>query len=146
MISSLKKAHTSSQKYFHHPLLVMNNFNSEEKHLKLTESALQNMFPAVNVNTVLFVLLCLRETLLCLQLISGEIERHSTMLDVRLRCRVRSNNDASLVRFELCEVRRLLLFKCVTFQLYKSCSHWLEFVGEKTDEKEGARHEQVLRH
>uniref|UniRef100_A0A915K3M1 Brix domain-containing protein n=1 Tax=Romanomermis culicivorax TaxID=13658 RepID=A0A915K3M1_ROMCU len=52
IISSLRKAQPTPQKYFHHPLLVMNNFQHDQRHIKLMESTFQNMFPSINVNSV----------------------------------------------------------------------------------------------
>jgi ribosome biogenesis protein SSF1/2 len=42
-----------SRKHFDRPpLVVLNNFNSEDPHLKLTSVVLQNMFPVINVSSI----------------------------------------------------------------------------------------------
>lgn len=52
IISSLKKPNLEQKQFLHHPLLVMNNFSSDEMSLKLMSTMFQNMFPSINVNKV----------------------------------------------------------------------------------------------
>lgn len=50
---ALQKApKTSSMDYVSSPLLVLNNFKQEGKQFKLMTAMLQNMFPAIDVQTV----------------------------------------------------------------------------------------------
>lgn len=50
--SSLKRQITYEKQYLHHPLLVLNNFPSEEREFQLCSSMFQNMFPTINVTKV----------------------------------------------------------------------------------------------
>jgi len=50
--SSLKRQITYEKQYLHHPLLVLNNFPSEEREFQLCTSMFQNMFPTINVTKV----------------------------------------------------------------------------------------------
>ena len=50
--SALKRQITYEKQYLHHPLLVMNNFPSEEREFQLCTSMFQNMFPTINVAKV----------------------------------------------------------------------------------------------
>ena len=52
VVSSLKKPNLEQIQYLHHPLLVMNNFSGEGKHIKLMSTMFQNMFPSINVHKV----------------------------------------------------------------------------------------------
>ena len=52
VVSSLKKPCQQPTQYLHHPLLVMNNFTGEGKHIKLMATMFQNMFPSINVHKV----------------------------------------------------------------------------------------------
>ena len=48
--SSLKRPNVEEKQFLRSPLLVMNNFASDEMHFKLMTSMFQNMFPSINVN------------------------------------------------------------------------------------------------
>jgi len=50
--SSLKRQITYEKQYRHHPLLVLNNFPTEQREYQLCTSMLQNMFPSINVAKV----------------------------------------------------------------------------------------------
>jgi len=50
--SSLKRQITYEKQYLHHPLLVLNNFPTEEREFQLCTSMFQNMFPTINVTKV----------------------------------------------------------------------------------------------
>ena len=52
VMSSLRKPHMEAGQFNHHPLLVMNGFSGEGRHLKLMTTMFQNMFPSLNVNKV----------------------------------------------------------------------------------------------
>jgi len=52
VLSTLRKQVTYDTQFQHHPLLIMNNFSSEEKHLELVSTTFQNMFPPININKV----------------------------------------------------------------------------------------------
>jgi len=57
VISSLKKPSDNQAQFRQHPLVVMNNFKSNEqqkngRHISLMQTSLQNMFPSININTV----------------------------------------------------------------------------------------------
>ncbi|XP_048760658.2 suppressor of SWI4 1 homolog [Ostrea edulis] len=52
VVSSLKKPNMDPKQFNHHPLLVMNNFNGDDMHLKLMSTMFQNMFPSININKV----------------------------------------------------------------------------------------------
>ncbi|KAJ2765905.1 rRNA-binding ribosome biosynthesis protein [Coemansia nantahalensis] len=47
-----KTPHTSAVEYNTPPLLILNNFAGDGKHLKLMTAMLQNMFPAINPSTM----------------------------------------------------------------------------------------------
>lgn len=49
VVSSLRRQFVFHQQFEHAPLVVLNSFNSEEKHLKLVASMFQNMFPTINL-------------------------------------------------------------------------------------------------
>jgi ribosome biogenesis protein SSF1/2 len=49
---ALKNARSPGSEYLQPPLLVLNNFNREGNEFKLMTTILQNMFPALNVNSV----------------------------------------------------------------------------------------------
>jgi len=36
----------------HHPLLILNNFSGDQKHLEIMSKTFQNMFPSININKV----------------------------------------------------------------------------------------------
>nr|CAG4645491.1 EOG090X0508 [Lynceus sp. MCZ IZ 141354] len=52
VVSIQKKQQTYDKQFRTSPLVVLNNFSGEGLHLKLMASMFQNMFPAINVNTV----------------------------------------------------------------------------------------------
>jgi hypothetical protein len=62
VVSALKKPNMDPKQFNHHPLLVMNNFNGDEMHMKLMSTMFQNMFPSININKV--CLLATRENFL----------------------------------------------------------------------------------
>ncbi|XP_055343225.1 suppressor of SWI4 1 homolog [Paramacrobiotus metropolitanus] len=52
VVSSLKKAQNHPKQYDHPPLLVLNNFTTEQMQDRLTTTMLQSMFPSINVTKV----------------------------------------------------------------------------------------------
>lgn len=52
ILSSAKKQVNADKMYKHPPLIVLNNFTSEENHMKLMATMFQNMFPTINVTKV----------------------------------------------------------------------------------------------
>ncbi|ESO03352.1 hypothetical protein HELRODRAFT_100124 [Helobdella robusta] len=50
IVSSLKKPHSESKQFLHHPLLVMNNFGGEALNHKIISSMFQNLFPSIHIN------------------------------------------------------------------------------------------------
>ncbi|KAK3089492.1 hypothetical protein FSP39_004030 [Pinctada imbricata] len=52
LVSTLKKPNMDPKQFLHHPLVVMNNFSSEQNEQKLVSSMFQNMFLSINVNKV----------------------------------------------------------------------------------------------
>ncbi|CAI8048865.1 Suppressor of SWI4 1 homolog [Geodia barretti] len=52
VISSVRKTATSLTQYMTAPLLILNNFSSEDKSSKLMAAMLQSMLPSLNVQTV----------------------------------------------------------------------------------------------
>lgn len=48
----IKNVHTITYEHKTAPILIMNNFNTEENHVKLMALAFQNLFPAINIKTV----------------------------------------------------------------------------------------------
>ncbi|CAG7732597.1 unnamed protein product [Allacma fusca] len=52
VLSTLRKQVTYDMQFHHHPLLIMNNFTSEEKHMELISATFQNMFPSININKI----------------------------------------------------------------------------------------------
>lgn len=52
VISQNKKQFVDEDIFKHSPLVVMNNFTGDGKHLKLMASTFQNMFPAINLAEV----------------------------------------------------------------------------------------------
>lgn len=49
-----RRAHAPGGEYHTAPLLVLNNFGSSEKHVKLLVSVFQGLFPPIHVQTVSF--------------------------------------------------------------------------------------------
>lgn len=52
VLSSLKKQVTFDAQFQHHPMLILNNFNSESNEHQLITTTFQNMFPPINVSKV----------------------------------------------------------------------------------------------
>jgi ribosome biogenesis protein SSF1/2 len=52
VLSSLKKPRNPKSQYKHPAMLIMNNFPTEEKHMKLLTSVVQNAFPSINIQKV----------------------------------------------------------------------------------------------
>lgn len=52
ILSSVKKQVNANKMYKHPPLIVLNNFTSDENHMKLMATMFQNMFPTINVTKV----------------------------------------------------------------------------------------------
>lgn len=52
ILSSVKKQLNADKMYKHAPLIVLNNFTSDENHMKLMATMFQNMFPTINVTKV----------------------------------------------------------------------------------------------
>uniref|UniRef100_A0A8D8RCF5 Suppressor of SWI4 1 homolog n=1 Tax=Cacopsylla melanoneura TaxID=428564 RepID=A0A8D8RCF5_9HEMI len=52
ILSSVKKQLNANKMYKHPPLIVLNNFTSDENHMKLMATMFQNMFPTINVTKV----------------------------------------------------------------------------------------------
>jgi len=57
VLSSLKKPVANNKMFSTAPLVVLNSFSGEGKHLKLLASAFQNMFPAINLTTVNIIII-----------------------------------------------------------------------------------------
>ena len=62
VLNVMKKKYNHKKQYLHQPLLILNGFNTKtsdvntphiEPHLKLLTTTLQNMFPSINVTTVI---------------------------------------------------------------------------------------------
>jgi hypothetical protein len=43
---------TYEMQFQHHPLLILNNFTGDEKHLEIMSKTFQNMFPSININKI----------------------------------------------------------------------------------------------
>lgn len=56
IISSTKKQYADENVYSTAPLVILNSFTGEGKHLKLMASTFQNMFPTINLTSVSFFL------------------------------------------------------------------------------------------
>lgn len=54
IISSTKKQYADESVYSTAPLVILNSFTGEGKHLKLMASTFQNMFPTINLTSVSF--------------------------------------------------------------------------------------------
>ncbi|XP_062515775.1 suppressor of SWI4 1 homolog isoform X2 [Corticium candelabrum] len=52
VLSSLKKPRNPKSQYKHPAMLMMNNFPTNEKHMKLVTSVIQNAFPSINIQKV----------------------------------------------------------------------------------------------
>ena len=52
VIASTKKQFVDEDAFKHAPLIILNNFAGEGKHMKLMASTFQNMFPTINLATV----------------------------------------------------------------------------------------------
>lgn len=55
VLAASRKQYYDEESFQHPPLVVMNNFTGEGKHLKLMASTFQNMFPSINLAKVSFV-------------------------------------------------------------------------------------------
>lgn len=55
IVSSIKHPQTFSKQFQYPPLLIMNGFQEDSLHIKLISTMFQNMFPSINVSTVIFV-------------------------------------------------------------------------------------------
>ena len=47
-----KRPHSPGTEYLTSPLVVLNNMQSDQRHIKLTDVMIQNMFPAIDVDTM----------------------------------------------------------------------------------------------
>lgn len=52
VIGSVRKQYVNEESFKHAPLVILNNFTGEGKHLKLMATTFQNMFPTINLATV----------------------------------------------------------------------------------------------
>lgn len=60
ILSSVKKQLNADKMYKYPPLIVLNNFTSDENHMKLMATMFQNMFPTINVTKVnMYAILCI---------------------------------------------------------------------------------------
>lgn len=50
--ASQRRPHSPGTEYLSPPLVVLNNMQSDERHLKLTDVMIQNLFPPIDVDTV----------------------------------------------------------------------------------------------
>jgi len=50
--ASQKRPHSPGTEYLTSPLVVLNNMQSDQRHIKLTDVMIQNMFPAIDVDTM----------------------------------------------------------------------------------------------
>lgn len=54
VIASVKKQFVDEEAFHTAPLIILNNFTGEGKHLKLMATTFQNMYPTINLATVFF--------------------------------------------------------------------------------------------
>lgn len=52
VIGSVRKQFVEEEAFRHAPLIIMNNFTGEGKHLRLMATTFQNMYPTINLATV----------------------------------------------------------------------------------------------
>lgn len=52
VISSVRKQFVDEEAFKHAPLIILNNFTGEGRHLKLMATTFQNMYPTINLATV----------------------------------------------------------------------------------------------
>lgn len=52
VIASVRKQYVDEEAFKHAPLIILNNFAGEGKHLKLMATTFQNMYPTINLATV----------------------------------------------------------------------------------------------
>lgn len=60
ILSASKRQFADDEIFKHSPLVVMNNFTGDGKHLKLMASTFQNMFPPINLAQVNMKNICFR--------------------------------------------------------------------------------------
>jgi ribosome biogenesis protein SSF1/2 len=86
--ASQKRPHSPGTEYLSSPLLVLNNLNSDERHIKLTDVMLQNLFPAVDVDNMKLQQ-CRRVVLFRRDPESGQFDLRHYVINVKaagLRC------------------------------------------------------------
>ncbi|TPX50825.1 hypothetical protein SeMB42_g00308 [Synchytrium endobioticum] len=83
-ISSVQRAPKSpGSEYSKPPLVILNNFGSDEKHIKLTSTMLQHLFPPINVQTMQLAD-AKRVVLFNLDGDTGDIDLRHFMIEVRV--------------------------------------------------------------